>query len=58
MIKKTTRTLCLLFAILCLTQLLAYGQEEPEEDQSGKAQVAADTLLVLNGADQLKLRSL
>jgi hypothetical protein len=50
--KKVTRTVCLLFAILCLTQVLAYGQED---DQSGKADILTSRLQLLNGSHSIKV---
>ena len=54
MTKKLTRKLGLLFAIVCLTQVLAYGQE-PQDDQSGKADVASDTLLLRNASTSTRV---
>ncbi|MGH9970005.1 MAG: hypothetical protein ACREBG_19725 [Pyrinomonadaceae bacterium] len=50
MTKKAIKTLCFLFAILCLTEVPAFGQEQ--EDPSGRADLPGRSRLqIINGSN-------
>ena len=41
-------------AVLCLAPVAAYGQDEDEEDPSGKADVPAGKLQISNGSESIQ----
>lgn len=49
--------LSLMFVLLCLTPAMAYGQDEPEPDDHGKADTPQHkpSLLIINGSDSTKV---
>lgn len=49
-------SLCLVFAVLCLTPALVYAQDDDPDEQSGRADTPGKaTLLIINGSNSTRV---